>query len=105
ELIVKGKNIGLARSALEALEKIASDENTTRRVEQLARQVLDAYYQEQQRIEEERRQREEEERQARQKTEEERLAQEKAAEERRAEQRAKRQAERVAREQQLLKPK
>ena len=108
ELIVKGKNIGLARSALEALEKIASDENTTRRVEQLARQVLDAYYQEQQRIEEERRQREEEERQARQKAEEERLAQEKAAEERkaeearrRAEQRAKRLVEKEKRDQHL----
>jgi uncharacterized caspase-like protein len=42
EKIIKGKNIGMARSAREALEKIATDENTTRRVEQLATQVLES---------------------------------------------------------------
>jgi formylglycine-generating enzyme required for sulfatase activity len=40
EKILKGRNIGLARSAREALEKIAEDENTTRRVAQLAAQAL-----------------------------------------------------------------
>jgi formylglycine-generating enzyme required for sulfatase activity len=40
EKILKGKNIGLARSAHEALEKIIADENTTHRVEQAARQAL-----------------------------------------------------------------
>jgi len=38
--ILKGKNIGLARSAKEALEKIAADENTTRRVAEAAMQSL-----------------------------------------------------------------
>jgi uncharacterized caspase-like protein len=44
EKILKGKNIGLARSALEALEKIATDENTTRRVAQAVAQVLESFY-------------------------------------------------------------
>jgi formylglycine-generating enzyme required for sulfatase activity/uncharacterized caspase-like protein len=53
EKILKGKNIGLARSALEALEKIATDENTTRRVAQAATQVLDSFRQVGQKAEEE----------------------------------------------------
>ncbi len=40
EKIVKGRNIGMARSAIEALEKIVADDNTTRRVLQIANQVL-----------------------------------------------------------------
>jgi len=43
--IVKGRNIGLARSAKEALEKIIADENTTRRVAQAATQVLESIQQ------------------------------------------------------------
>jgi hypothetical protein len=42
EKIIKGKNIGLARSAIEALEKIVVDDNTTRRVAQMAAQVLES---------------------------------------------------------------
>jgi caspase domain-containing protein len=45
EKILKGKNIGLARSAKEALEKIAKDKNTTRYVSQVARQVLKSFRQ------------------------------------------------------------
>jgi hypothetical protein len=40
EKIIRGKNIGLARSAREALAKIIADENTTRRVAQAAKQIL-----------------------------------------------------------------
>jgi multiple sugar transport system substrate-binding protein len=69
EKIVKGKNIGLARSALEALQKIASDDNTTRRVAQIAAQVLETARQAQQQAEE---------------TEEKRLASEKLDAERKA---------------------
>lgn len=43
--IVRGKNIGLARSAIEALEKIAVDENSTRRVAEAATKTLRAYAQ------------------------------------------------------------
>ena len=45
EKILKGKNIGQARSAREALEKIVEDENTTRRVVQTATQVLESFNQ------------------------------------------------------------
>jgi WD40 repeat protein len=41
--ILQGRNIGLARSAREALEKIAADEDTTRRVALAATQALEAY--------------------------------------------------------------
>ncbi len=41
--ILHGRNIGLARSAREALEKLAADENTTRRVALAATQSLEAY--------------------------------------------------------------
>lgn len=43
--ILKGKNIGLARSAMDALEKIATDENTTQRIAQEAKRVLEAFRQ------------------------------------------------------------
>ena len=45
EKILQGKNLGLARSAMAALEKIAADENSTRRVAQDAMQALEAYRQ------------------------------------------------------------
>jgi len=48
EKIIKGRNIGLARSAKEALEKIIADENTTRRVAQAATQVLQSIQQSEQ---------------------------------------------------------
>ncbi len=73
EKILSGKNIGLARSAKEALEKIAEDENTTRRVSQAATKVLESIRQ----LEEERRAREEEYLKAL-KSEEEHLARERA---------------------------
>ena len=53
EKIIKGKNIGKARSAIEALEKIASDDNTTHRVSQMATQVLEEFHQGQQNAQEE----------------------------------------------------
>lgn len=40
EKILRGKNIGLAHSARDALEKIAIDENSTYRVAQAAREIL-----------------------------------------------------------------
>jgi len=43
--ILEGNNPALARSAVEALEKIVVDENTTRRVAQAATQVLESYQQ------------------------------------------------------------
>ena len=91
--IVKGKNISLARSAREALEKIAIDENTTRRVAQMATQVLESVRQVEQKAEEERKAREEAERLATLKPEEDRLAREKAV----AEQKAREEAEKLAR--------
>ncbi|HEX9840178.1 MAG TPA: caspase family protein, partial [Anaerolineales bacterium] len=91
--IVKGKNISLARSAREALEKIAIDENTTRRVAQMATQVLESVRQVEQKAEEERKAREEAERLATLKPEEDRLAPEKAV----AEQKAREEAEKLAR--------
>jgi|CXWL01.1.fsa_nt_gi ABC-type transport system substrate-binding protein/uncharacterized caspase-like protein len=82
--ILRGKNIGLARSAREALEKIIADENTTRRVAQVATQVLVSLREEEQKADEERRAKEEAERLAMLKVEEERLANEKAEAERKA---------------------
>lgn len=93
EKILKGKNIGIARSAIEALERVASDENTTRRVAQLAIQVLESYRQVEQKAEDERRAREEKEHLAILKVEEERLAHEKAD----AERKASEEAEKLAR--------
>jgi hypothetical protein len=94
EKFLNGRNIGLARSAREALEKIVADENTTRRVAQAATQVLESFRQREQKAEEERKAREEAERIAMLKAEEERLAAEKAE----AERRAKEEADRVAEE-------
>lgn len=48
--IIKGRNIGLALSAHEALEKIIADENTTRRVAQAATQVIESIQQTEQLI-------------------------------------------------------
>ena len=45
EKILLGKNIGLARSAKEALEKIAVDDNTTRRVAHMATRALESVQQ------------------------------------------------------------
>jgi caspase domain-containing protein/WD40 repeat protein len=87
--LIKGRNIGLARSAREALEKIATDDNTTRRVAQMATQLLESIRQAE-KAEEERKAREEAERIAAQKAEEERLAAEKAEAERKAREEAER---------------
>jgi len=92
EKIIKGKNIGMARSAIEALEKIVADENTTRRVAQLATQALEFYRQAEQKVEAERKAKEEAERLAILEAEEERLAREKAE----AERKAKEESERLA---------
>lgn len=93
EKILRGKNIGMARSAIEALEKIATDENTTRRVSQMATQLLESIRQAEQKAAEERRAKEEAERLAALKAEKEHLAQKKAE----AERKAKEEAERLAR--------
>lgn len=71
ERLLRGRNIGLVRSATEALEKIAADENTTRRVAEAATQAL-------QKAEEERQAKEEIERVAAQQAEEERIARDRA---------------------------
>jgi len=94
EKILKGKNLGLARSAREALEKIASNDDS-RRVSLAATQVLDSIRQIEKKAEEERKAREEAERLAILKAEEERLAREKAETERKA----KEEAEKLARAQ------
>jgi len=88
EKTLKGKNIGLARSAREALEKIVADENTTRRVAQAATQVLDSLRLEEQKADEERKAREEAERLAMLKAKEERIAREKVGAERKAKEEA-----------------
>jgi len=97
ERLLKGKNIGMTRSAAEALEKISNDENTTRRVAQAAMQALESVRQAEQlavqKTEEERKAREEAERIAILKAEEQRLAREKHEEERIA----KEEAEKLAR--------
>jgi formylglycine-generating enzyme required for sulfatase activity len=84
--ILNGKNIGLQRSAIDALEKIVTDENTTRRVAQLAAQALDAFQQVGEKLE------------AAQEAEQERLAREKLEAERKAEaeRQAKIEADRLA---------
>jgi hypothetical protein len=103
EKILKGRNIGLARSAREALEKIAIDDNTTRRVSQMATQLLESIRQQEQKAEAERKANEEAERLAILQAEEERLAAEKAEAERlfaeqkaEAERKAKKEAKRLA---------
>ncbi|MEO8356021.1 MAG: caspase family protein [Chloroflexota bacterium] len=87
EKILSGKKIGLQRSAIEALEKVAVDENTTRRVAQAAMQALESVrHAEQlklQKAEEERKAREDAERIAILRAEDERIAHERVEEERR----------------------
>ncbi len=80
EKLLKGKNLGLARSAREALERIEKQDDS-RRVSQAAAQVLEPIRQED-KVEEERKAREEAERISAQKAEEERIALEKAEAER-----------------------
>ena len=89
EKMLKGKNLGLARSAREALEKLASNDDS-RRVSLVATQVLDSIRQIEKKAEEERKAREEAERLAMLKAEEERLARGKAEAERKAKEEAKR---------------
>ena len=85
--LLNGKNLGLARSAKEALERIVKEDDS-RRVSQVATQVLDSIRQIEQKAEEERKAREEKERKAILKAEEKRLAREKAEAERKAEEEA-----------------
>jgi len=84
EKILKGRNMGQARSARTALEKIAVDENTTHRVAQLAGQALAALGENDAPIDEEKKAKEEAERLAAQKKEKERKAREKSAADNRA---------------------
>ena len=100
EKLLKGRNLGLARSAREALERIEKEDDS-RRVSQAATQALEAIRQAE-KAEEERKAREEAERIAAQKAEEERIALEKAEAERvlaeqkaEEERRAKEEAERI----------
>jgi hypothetical protein len=87
EKILKGKNLGLARSAREALENIATKDDS-RRVAQTATQILESIRQTEQlamqKVEEEQKAREEAERIAILKAEEERIARERVDEERKA---------------------
>lgn len=53
--ILTGKNIGMAHSAAVILEKIATDENTTRRVAQIAEQTLESFKKANQKLENEQR--------------------------------------------------
>ncbi|HXQ37015.1 MAG TPA: caspase family protein, partial [Anaerolineales bacterium] len=87
EKLLRGRHIGLARSAREALEKIAAEDDS-RRVSQSAIQILESIRQVEQKAEEERRAREEAERLAALRAEEERLAREKAEAERKAKEEA-----------------
>jgi putative spermidine/putrescine transport system substrate-binding protein len=83
EKILKGKNIGLARSAKEVLVRIAAEDDS-RRVSQMATQVLESIHQIEQKAAEEQRAREESERLAMLRAEEGGLAREKAEAERKA---------------------
>ena len=98
EKILKSGDVQSARSAVEALEKIIADENTTRRVAQAAAQALESYRQAEQKAEEERNAQAkleaEEKRRAAEKAEAEKQAALKAEKERLDE--AKREAERLA---------
>ena len=102
EKILKGRNMGMARSAKKALEDIA-DKDDSRRVSQAALQVLEILNQEEKKADEERKAKEEAERLAALKAGEERLAYEKAEAERKARDEAKKlartRAEREAAEQ------
>lgn len=81
--LLSGKNLGLARSAREALERIEKEDDS-RRVSQAAGQVLAPVRQSEQRVDEERKAKAEAERMAIQRAAEERLAAEKAEAERKA---------------------
>jgi uncharacterized caspase-like protein len=78
ERILKGKNIGLARSAREALERIATDDDS-RRVSQAATQVLESIRQPEQEAQRIALQRANEERIARENAQQERLERERLA--------------------------
>jgi Tol biopolymer transport system component len=96
--ILKGKNIGLARSAKEALERIATEDDS-RRVSQIAAQALEFIHQkEREEEEEERKAREEAQRLAMLKAEEEQQARKKAETQKKAEteRKAKEEAQRLA---------
>jgi len=102
--LLKSKNLGLARSAREALEKIVAEDDSYR-VRQAATQVLEPIRQAEQKAEEERKAREEAEHIAIVKAEEERFAREKAETERllaeqkaEKERKAREEAQRLARE-------
>ena len=88
EKLLKGRNLGLARSAREVLERIEKEDDS-RRVSQAAGQVLEPIRQAE-KEEEERKAKEEVERIATQKAEEERIALEKAESERKSKQEAER---------------
>jgi hypothetical protein len=81
--LLKGKNLGLARSAREALERIEREDDSIR-VRQAASQVLESFRVVEEKAEAERKAREEADRLAALKDEEERLLREKEAAERRA---------------------
>jgi hypothetical protein len=89
EKLLNGKNLGLARSARESLERIEKEDDS-RRVSQLATQALEANRQAEQMLEEERKVQEEAQNLAAQKAEKERLEQEKAESERKAKEEAER---------------
>jgi len=90
--LLTGKNLGLARSAREALERM-EEEDDSRRVAQAATQVLESFRQVEQKADEERKAREEADRLAILNAEEDGLAPKKAE----AERRAKEEVERLAR--------
>src|SRR5688572_7706956 len=91
--LLNGKNLGLARSAREALENISAEDDS-RRVAQVATQVLD-----------ERKAKDEIERIAAQKAEEERLARERAEQEQKVKEEAERIAAQKAEEERLTREK
>ena len=97
EKLLMGRNLGLALSAREALERIEKEDDS-RRVAQAATQVLGSFRQAEQKAEEERRAREEEERLAQARIEAERLAEEQrlVAEKLEAERKAKEEAQHQA---------
>lgn len=97
EKLLMGKNLGLALSAREALERIEKEDDS-RRVAQAATQVLGAFRQAEQKVEEERRAREEEERLTQARIEAEHLAEEQqlVAEKLEAERKAKEEMQRLA---------
>jgi hypothetical protein len=97
--LLKGKNLGLVRSAREVLERMEQMDDS-RRVSQAATQVLEPVRQAERKAEEEQKAREEAERLALQQAEEERLALQKAEAEQlaqeKADREAKAEAERIA---------